>query len=409
MSTPKILTWLHTSKPNSNGQYPIWIRITYKGDRAELSTGVYVDKEKYKGGDTPIRGSKEEAGQNNLLIANIRTQLLTAYNKLIAKGEDISARKIKESYLGADKTSHGLIDTFEYHNNRIKDLIPQGDYSPETLELFQIQKDQFQEFISSHYSLKDMDISKVDFRFLNDLEYWLKQSKGNANNTVRKKFQRLNKVLKFAMNNQWIDRNPLDNHKIKEKEKEIVFLSNDELQKIETTNLTKQSLVSTRDRFLFSCYTGLAYKELTELTWDQVTKDINGNLRLVVKRHKTHKTFNVPLLSPAIKILDKYKTNPVAIADGKCFPKISNQQYNGQLKDLAKEAKVKKSISTHTARRTFATWGLTNGLTMETVSHVLGHASLKITQKYYAQITDEKVLKEMTELDNRISNGGKSA
>ncbi len=403
MSTPKILTWLNTSKPNSNGYYPVWIRITYRGRRAELSTGVYIEKKVFKRGENPLRGSRKEVEQKNLLINNIRTAILTAYNTLLAQGGEISARKIKEAYEGTDKASKGVVEAFDYHNSRIKDLIPKGEFSHETLELFTIQRDQLIEFITTYSGNVDYPLRSIDYKFLKELEYWLKQTKNNKHNTVRKKFQRLKKILSFAVKMGWLEKTPMDNYPIREMEKEIIFLNDEELNKIKNTDLSKQSLIITRDRLLFSCFTGLGYKELSELTWNQVTKDMKGSYSLIVRRHKTHREFAVPLLKPALEILNRYKKHPVAIADGTCFPRISNQKYNVHLKDLATASNIQKKISTHTARKTFATWALTNGVPMETVSQILGHTNLRITQKFYGKIVNEKVSTDMHKLEERLA------
>ena len=140
--------------------------------------------------------------------------------------------------------------------------------------------------------------------------------------------------------------------------------------------------------FLFSCYSGLSYIDLKELTVHQIVKGMDGNDWIYTKREKTQQSVKIPLLNSAKFILNKYLENE-STSTTKVFPVISNQKINKYLKDLMKAINVRKRITFHSARHTFATTvTLSNGVPIETVSKILGHSKLSTTQ-IYARVLGE--------------------
>ncbi|UGU15955.1 site-specific integrase [Sinomicrobium kalidii] len=110
-----------------------------------------------------------------------------------------------------------------------------------------------------------------------------------------------------------------------------------------------------RDIFVFSCYTGLAYIDVMELTKDRILKGINGNLWIHTKRAKTNETVKILLLPKAKEIVQKYKDSPESVAKGLLLPLYANQKMNSYLKTIMKICEIPKSITFHSARHTFAT------------------------------------------------------
>ncbi|MCY1530988.1 Tyrosine recombinase XerD [compost metagenome] len=155
--------------------------------------------------------------------------------------------------------------------------------------------------------------------------------------------------------------------------------------------------------FLFSCYTGLAYIDLAELTPDNIITGIDGDLWIYTSRAKTDTSVRIPLLPKARELMEKYQDDPRAISNGTVFPVISNQRTNGYLKEIAEICEINTDLTFHIARHTFATTvTLSNGVPIESVSKMLGHTSIRTTQ-IYAKVVEHKLSEDMQNLRERLS------
>ena len=191
--------------------------------------------------------------------------------------------------------------------------------------------------------------------------------------------------------------------------KEVIpeFLTEHEINKIATKKFVYDRLNQIRDVFLFCCYTGLAFADVEKLKPSEIGVGIDGNKWIFTKRQKTDTLSRIPLLPPAIDILDKYKDHQACINANKVLPVISNQKYNEYLKEIAGICGITKKMTSHTARHTFATTvTLSNGVPMESVSKMLGHKNIKTTQ-HYAKVLDKKLSDDMNSLKSKIQSGNK--
>lgn len=153
-----------------------------------------------------------------------------------------------------------------------------------------------------------------------------------------------------------------------------------------------------RDIFLFSCYTGYAPVDALNLTSSNIFQDNNNELWILTNRTKTEIRANVPLLPPAIKIINKYKNKQIGL-----IPKISNQKMNAYLKEIADLCEINKNLTWYVSRHTFATTvTLANGVRIENVSSMLGHTNIKQTQ-HYAKVLDENVMTDMSKLKQKYA------
>jgi len=164
-------------------------------------------------------------------------------------------------------------------------------------------------------------------------------------------------------------------------------------------------LMEVRDCYIFSCYTGYAYGDAEELSPDDVTIGIDGNKWIIRDRQKTDNMENIPLLPIPLKIIEKYKNHPYCKINNRLLPMNSNQRYNGYLKEIADLCGIKKKLTTHTARHTFATTVLLlNDVPMETTMELLGHSDIRTTQ-IYGKIVQKKVSNDMCKLKDKLALG----
>ena len=151
---------------------------------------------------------------------------------------------------------------------------------------------------------------------------------------------------------------------------------------------------------LLSCFTGLAYIDVYMLKDENIQKYLDGNYWIISKRHKTGVPINVRLLDIPLRILQKYKGKQ---PEHRALPMPSNQKMKAYLKELADICGIKKNLTYHLARHTFATTvTLTNGVSIESVSKMLGHTNIRTTQ-IYAKVINQKSGSEMDALAGKLN------
>jgi site-specific recombinase XerD len=255
----------------------------------------------------------------------------------------------------------------------------------------------------------DIYLSQLSYKFLIGFEKFLREyqpddhHKPCGQNTIMKHIERLRKVVNMAIKYEWLEKDPFINFKPNFIRTSREFLTIAELTAIEDKKLSISRLNQIRDLFVFSCYTGLSYIDVYNLTPQNISLGIDNNHWLSTSRKKTEQPVKIPLLPKALEIIEKYKAHPKVLATGKLLPVYSNQRLNSYLKEIADLCGIKKNLTFHIARHTFATTiTLTNGVPIETVSKLLGHASIRTTQ-IYAKVIEQKLGEDMNVLKAKLS------
>ena len=206
----------------------------------------------------------------------------------------------------------------------------------------------------------------------------------------------------MALANEWLQRDPFMKCKCTSKPVNRGYLTADELLLLEKKEFKIQRLQKALDIFLFCCYTGLSFSDVSALTDQNINIGIDGEKWIIIYRKKTNTRSPIPILPQAQAIIDKYKDDPEANAKGKLLPVNSNQRMNGYLKEIADICEINKNLTMHLARHTFATTvTLANGVPIETVSKMLGHTSIKTTQ-IYSKVVDSKISDDMKALKGKL-------
>lgn len=401
-ATISILFYLKRAKANAQGLAPIFQRITINGRRLDNSTGKFVDPSKWHPEMSKMRGNSEEARLINGHLDNLRTKILIAEKELNKKDIPVNLETLKNMLLGTKERQRLLVPIFEEHNNKIKELLG-IEYAPGTYERYQTSLKHTKDFLNWKYNISDIDITKIDHAFITDYEFYLRSVRKCANNTAVKYIKNFNKIIKLCLANDWLDKNPFANYKSKVKEVERVYLSEVEIQNIINKDFKTERLSLVRDIFLFSCFTGLAYIDVKNLTKSHLSIGIDGDKWIFTHRQKTESASKIPVLPVPQMIIDKYADHPQALNEEKLLPILSNQKMNAYLKEIAAVCEIEKELTFHIARHTFATTvTLTNGVPIESVSKMLGHKNLRTTQ-HYAKVLDKKVSEDMKILRNKFS------
>ena len=394
-----------STKSNAAGLLPIYVRLTVDGKRLEFSTKKFVEQSKWSSELSKMKGTTEEARSINSYLDMMKSKVFDAQMQMMHRNELLTIDNFKEKLLGTELRSRMLIPIFQDHNNKIKELVGK-EYAPGTLERYKTSLSHTVEFLQWKYKISDIEITKIDHAFITDYEFWLRSVRNCANNTAVKYIKNFSKIIKICLANNWIDRNPFSNYKSKVKEVERVYLTEKEIQNIIEKDFKTERLSLVRDIFLFSCFTGLAYIDVKNLTKSHISIGIDGEKWIFTHRQKTESASKIPILPVTQMIIDKYSDHPQSNSEDKLLPILSNQKMNAYLKEIAGVCEIEKELTFHIARHTFATTvTLTNGVPIESVSKMLGHKSLRTTQ-HYAKVLDKKVSEDMMVLRDKFNVSG---
>lgn len=395
--TFNLLFFVKKNKIRTNGTAPIYLRITIDGKAAEIAAKRYIDPKKWDNKSQKAVGNSQEAKTLNSYLKTLE-QKVYDFHYLMLKEEDfVTAESLKSKLLGTDVTTRMLIPIFQEHNDKVEALVGQ-DFAPGTLERYKTSLKHTQEFLNWKYKVSDIDITKIDHVFIMDYDFWLRSVRKCANNTAVKYIKNFKKIIRLCMANGWLSKDPFLGYKAKLKVVERPYLAKEKIQAVYEKEFASDRLSQVRDIFLFSCYTGLAYVDVKQLSKSNINTGIDGNQWIFTRRQKTDTSTRVPLLPLAQELVLKYENHPQCVNSDVLFPVLSNQKMNSYLKEIASVCGINKDLTFHIARHTFATTvTLSNGVPIESVSKMLGHTNIKTTQ-HYAKILDKKVSYDMVNL-----------
>ncbi|WP_224995208.1 site-specific integrase [Cesiribacter sp. SM1] len=385
---------------------PVYARITVDGKSLDLSLKRKVPLRNWDEGKGCTKGNKEEIRALAVYLEQVRNRLYDCQQELEKERRLLTAEAVKQRYLGEDESGKTLQELMTYHAEEMK-----GELAPGTQKNYYTTCKYVRQFLKEKYKTSDLYLEELNYKFIKDFEKFLKNHKPTdhhkpcGQNGAMKHIERLRKMINLAVKEEWIQKDPFLKFKARFEKKERGHLSLEELQRIENKNFSVKRLVLVRDLFVFSCYTGASYIEVSELTPDQVVKGMDGALWLMGQRRKSGEFFKVPLLPQALTIIERYKDDPRAQVQGRLLPVLTNQKLNSYLKEIADLCGVDKNLSFHLARHTFATTvTLANGVPIESVSKMLGHGSIRTTQ-IYAKVVERKLSEDMKMLREKLQRG----
>ncbi|MES2590202.1 MAG: site-specific integrase [Bacteroidota bacterium] len=392
--TVSILFWNNKSKIR-NGKAPIYCRVSVYGKRVEIATGKFIEPENWQSGK--VTSKTEESKTINKYLILMENELYSKASDLSYRGEHISAEKIRNLYKGVGKNEKMFLVIFKDHNDKMKEMIGNG-VAKGTHTKFSTIYSKVENYIATKYRLSDISIYELNHQFVVGFEHYLKVVHHMGQNTTMKYIQALKKLMNICVANEWLMKNPFGNFKCPITNPEREVLLEHEIEKIESKTFFSKRLDEVRDTFLFCCYTGLAFIDVYKLTTNELLMGIDGHKWIFTSRQKTKIKSSIPLLPPALKILQKYENHGCRVVKNKLLPVKSNQKMNDYLKEIADICEITKPLSMHIARHTFATtMTLSNGVPIETVSKMLGHTKLSTTQ-IYAKVIENKVSEDMKNL-----------
>ena len=370
--------YLRSNYVNKEGKTPVMLRIYLNNERLSIgSTGIAVQQSQWDSEKERLKGRTTEALSTNLELDNIQSGLQTIFKKL-EMTDAISLERIKSEYLGKKEEVETMMTLFDKHN---KDIAKQVgiSVSAATFQKYNVCKRHFTAFLQDKYKRSDIRLSELTYIIIHDFDIYLRTVVGQNPNTATKTMKIFKTITILGRKLGVLNHDPFANYHFHLELVDRGFLTDEEILKIVNKKLTIPRLSLVRDIFIFSCFTGLSYIYVANLTPEHLV-NMDDKQWIMTKRQKTNVESNILLLDIPKQIITKY--NNKTYREGKLFPVLSNQKMNAYLKEIADICDIVKNLTFHMARHTFATMSLSKGVPMESVSKMLGHTNIKTTQNY---------------------------
>jgi site-specific recombinase XerD len=396
-STFNILFYVKRNAVKANGKMPIMGRITVNGEAIQFGAKTEVNPKIWDTKSGKAVGKTQEVIDVNGILESIKATMTKIYRDLQEQETSVTPERIKNIFFGVEIRQQMLLEHFQRHNDDVERLIGISK-SKATYQKYEVTRKHLADFIKEKYNLSDISFKEINHLFIMDFEVYLLTTCGCNANTTAKFMQFFKRIVIIAKNNGWIKADPFANYKIRLKKVDRGYLTQEEVEAIMAKQFSTKRLEQVRDIFVFSCFCGLAYIDVKKLRKENIRTSFDGNLWIMGKREKTDVTFSIPLLDIPKQILEKYEGT---LPDNRILPVPSNQKMNAYLKEIGDLCEINKEISFHIARHTFATLTLSKGVSIESVSKMLGHTNIKTTQ-IYARITDAKISHDMNAFAGKV-------
>ena len=401
----RVLFFLKKTRLLKNGEASVCMRITVNGTRVENNIRKSIDPVLWSQAKETARGKSRRACDLNTYIEEARIKLYQIFCELEQQNRPITAHLLQELFFGPEKPEEvrTLLGTMQEHNDQCRALVG-TDYALITVRRYESCRRYLAELIRQRYGKEDLPLAEVNGELVRAFAFYLKTEKGCQQNTVIRYMKCLKKITNLARANDWMAKDPFLGIRFHEKEVVREFLTMDELQTIYRKKFPLERLTLVRDVFIFAAFTELAFIDVQQLAPEHIVRDNNGNLWIRKPRQKTKNMCNIPLLDIPQEILRKYADHPTCRKRGVLLPVPCNQKMNSYLKEIADICMIRKNLTTHLARHSYATSVcLANGVSLENVAKMLGHSNIKMTQ-HYARVLDSSILRDMNQVQAALSS-----
>ena len=404
----RVSFFLKKAKLLKNGEASVAMRITVDGQRVENNIRKSILPNLWDQSKERAKGTSAAAVDLNRFIEDARIRIHQIVTELQQTGAEINPLIVQQRFYGVGqvrKQERTILQVIQEHNDEAKQLIGK-DFVEITWRRYETMKRYLGELIKQKYGVDDLQLSDFTGEVIRAYEVYLKTEKDLCQNTLIRYMKALKKITNRCLANDWIQKDPFVGIKFREEPTEPEFLTLEEVDRIYNCNPGSKRLEVIKDMFLMSAFTGLAFTDVSQLTEDHIVTDNNGNKWIRKTRQKTKQMSNIPLLDVPLAIIEKYQGDKNATKKGVLLPIPCNQVMNRYLKEIAEICKINKHLTMHTARHTYATLCLSQGVSLKNVSKMLGHASVKMTERY-ARVLDSSIMRDMNSIRDTLNLGNK--
>ena len=389
-----LLFYIRRDKTNKKGEAPVFMRLTINGERADASIKRFIEPHAWNSAKGKANEKSRGGKDLNLYLDAISANILRIQRDLELDKKEVSAQIILNRYLGKEQSDrHTLMEVFRAHNEKCRALSGIS-LAPGTVIRYETSLRLTEAFLRTTYKKEDCYLDEITHQFVEDYDFYLRTVRRCCHNTTTKYLLNFKKIIRIALAKGWMKKDPFAQVHFHFEPVEREFLEKQELKVLLNKEITITRLAQIRDIFCFCCLTGLAFMDVQQLKPEHLVADIHGKIWIRKARQKTKNMCNIPLLDEAQKIINRYRDHPYCQTHGVLLPVCSNQKMNSYLKELADICGIRKNLSTHCARHTFATLPLASGATIDNVAKMLGHANVNMTRRY-AKVLDSSIMRDM--------------
>lgn len=399
---------LRSAKSNFEKQAKvIYCRIYLNNERADFSTKQKITTKLWCKTTERVKGGNQQIETINHYLDTLTSSVVNLYLKHRSEDTQLNLSIIKRMIFSiknrrddkVDRKQRALTYITEQYISDINEKQNVGIITYGTYKGYKSSIKTLWDFAATQKGdANDIRLEQLDKEFFYRFEKYLLTVKRMNKNSTHKVLKHARRMFNYAFNNGWIDIKPVIWFNVKYTNPPRPLLTMDEIKKLKNLELgNDDKLIETLDSFIFQIYTGLSYQEIKSLRNTHL-KTIDGRNWVIIKRKKTGNEQKLILLSDALAIIEKYRSNNYCISTNQLIPVKSNQKYNESLKIIQRKAEIETKLTSHLGRHVFATTiALSNGMPLVTLSKILGHSNVKTTQ-IYAKVLDDKIAKDFDNL-----------
>ncbi|SHK25047.1 site-specific integrase [Epilithonimonas mollis] len=392
-STFKLLFYLKKNEPKKNGNAPIMARITIDGVPKTFGTKLEINADNWDLKFGRVLGKSAEALKVNKKLDNIRGRIDAIYEDMLKHEGFATSQKVKLAFLGVGVMDDAILKVFNDQNEQFKKLVEKEERSEGTYNKYITVYNHLSNFIELRYHRDDMAFRELNNDFIREFDFYLRYDLQLSHNTIWVYTMPVLALAQLAIKKGLIRDYPFEDYEISMQETDRGYILKEDVEKLMMSELPHLRYEVVKDLFIFSCFTGLAYSDIKKLKRNNIQTFFDGHEWIISRRKKTDIASNVRLLEIPKRIVEKYID---VTRNSFIFPIPTNATCNKHVAKLIEAAEIitEQKVTFHTARHTFGTMFLTEGVPLESLSKMMGHKNISTTQ-IYAKITSQKISKDM--------------
>ncbi|MDL2245662.1 site-specific integrase [Bacteroides sp. 519] len=396
-----VLVYIIKTRKLRNGECPVLLRVTIDGVYSDIRINRSVKEEIWDAKLGMCRGKSREANELNDYIRSLHTRLYEIHRNMVLQDEYFTPEILLKKLFNKE-TTKTVLTFFKEHNEDCRRRIGL-DYAYSTINRYDNCYKSLQVVIEKEYGKSDITFTEFTSQLIRKYELYLTVDKGLSQNTLVRYMKVIKKVSTLALATGLLKNDPFAGMRFKQAKTNPVFLTKEELDIITTKEFTLPRIALVRDVFVFCCYTGLAFVDVSNLKKEHIVLDNEGTYWIRKSREKTENMCDIPLLDIPLEIIRRYENHRMCKSKGILLPVMCNQKMNSYLKEITDFCGIDKDVTTHTARHTFATTvTLANGVALTNVAKMLGHTSTRMTE-HYAKVLNHNIYSDMKKVQSKMS------
>ncbi|GAB3930314.1 site-specific integrase [Larkinella terrae] len=381
----------------------IYVKLHYNGRNLPFSTGLRCSPRQLDVKSFTVLNDESATAY----LQALRSDFQRAFTDFLLTKRTPDLREIKKVVIdksGIEPDKPTAIECLDKFYKDEFESLSGIDFERKTVEKKRYLVERIKQYILTYRQnpyLKLSDLKAIDAQ---QVVTFCKKTYGHGHNHAVLHAEFLKRTLNYAIANEWLEKNPFAFFRPKRERKAVIALKEKDIHRLQERVFHSREYNYVRDVFLFCCYTGLAYIDVSRLNSSHLLILQNGEQLIKIKRGKNDNDCIIPLVPQALQILDKYGDHEECLLRKRLLPVYANQVMNRILKEIQAACNITVRLTTHVARKTCASYYIANGVPLTSVATMLGHKKTSTTELYYTERSEEAVIRHMREYQARKEN-----